>query len=705
MTTFLARKRLYTLMLVASMSLMGGCGSDDTVAPVPFELGDITTSYYDGVSDGLLAGLGLSGLKGAAPGYVDTENPTKAELRKNTIYVNYTALVNQSDGLFGEEYGPVNDTKYAGHEYLAFVGEGINRATLMVQIPDAFNVEAPCIVAAPSSGSRGIYGAIGTSGAWGIEKGCAVAYTDMNKGTGAVDLTQAKGYGIQHDALDLSTDEELTFRVPTQENADASLHDYAGVTLPSAAEVITYTSEKPNRYGFKQAHSQKNTEKDWGLHTLQSIKFALRQLNIQFPQTEFTPENTLVIAASVSNGGSGVLRAAEQDTESLIDAVVAGEPNVNPQTAGQTFSIKMGERTPVSNHSKAGLEYWTIAERYAACASEVESLKGTFLAEARGIVAPRCDSMVVAGLLTANAEQAPEHSASAEFTAYYSDLGEQSLVKLQEAGFLIESNQLLIGYAGIDLFQSLTNNYANSYARTSLVDNLCNISMAAIGEGDVPTANAGYKTLATHSSGVPRTGTSAYDVYLVKDDAKDGAHKQSSAKSTNGTEDYNFEGAQCFYDIYFNSENELNARLMQGISEIKATGNLQGKPTIIVHGRHDALIAVNHTSRPYYALSQIAQGDDANVHYYEVTNAQHLDTLNGLYNLGGMFFVPIDYYFKKSMDLMYKHLKDGTALPASQVVKAQAPTDGVLAKSDLAAIQTTPESPITFDGVDIVIPE
>jgi len=70
-----------------------------------------------------------------------------------------------------------------------------------------------------------------------------------------------------------------------------------------------------------------------------------------------------------------------------------------------------------------------------------------------------------------------------------------------------------------------------------------------------------------------------------------------------------------------------------------------------------------------------------------------------------MYFVPIDYYFKKSMDLMYKHLKDGTALPASQVVKAKAPTEGVLALSDLVGIETTPSSPITFDGVDLVIPE
>ena len=93
------------------------------------------------------------------------------------------------------------------------------------------------------------------------------------------------------------------------------------------------------------------------------------------------------------------------------------------------------------------------------------------------------------------------------------------------------------------------------------------------------------------------------------------------------------------------------------------------------------------------------------MHYYEVTHAQHLDTLNGLYNLGGMYFVPLDYYFKSAMDLMYRHLVDGTKLPASQVVRAKAPAEGVLELTDLVSIQSEPEDPITFDGAELVIPE
>jgi len=683
MKKLLTRKRLYTMMLVASASLMGGCGSDSDSTEA------IDPNYYDGVSDGLLGGLGLSGIQGAAPGYLDAENPTKAELRKNAIHANYTALVAQGDGLFGVEYGPSDDTQYAGYEYLAYVGEGLNRAIVMVQIPNSFNVEEPCIVAGPASGSRGVYGAIGTAGAWGLEKGCAVAYTDMNKGTGAVDLSQGKGYGINLEALDLDTTQELTFRVPTQENITAPSAEYAGVELPSEAEVTAYIAANPNRYAFKHAHSQKNTEKDWGKHTLQSIDYAFTRLNKQFPQNEFTPENTMVIAASVSNGGSGVLRAAELDTLGLIDAVVAGEPNVMPVTAATDFSIKVGDRS-ITNHSKTSYEYFTTAELYAACATDDPANAGTALPNLRGDVTPRCDALVQAGLLDAGTE---------------AEVGAQASAKLVAAGFTPESLIIASGYGSIDIYQSLVTTYANQYTRSSLVDSLCDVSMGVVDADGAPTENTAYATLATTSNGIPRTA----NLVLIKDNDNTGAPiRQHVGTSANGTQDYNLEGALCYWDLFDNAENPLHARLMNGISEVKASGDLQGKPTIIIHGRSDALIVANHSSRPYLGLNKQVEGENSNLKYYEVTNAQHLDTLNQSYIAWGgvgMSFVPIDYYFKQAADLMFDHLKNGTALPASQVVKALAPTDGVLAKSDLTAIQATPENPITFDGVDVVIPE
>src|SRR5258706_9890020 len=49
---------------------------------------------YDGVADDLLtAGLGKSGLAGAAPAVAVPTSPTTAELRRLAIYNNYRALV------------------------------------------------------------------------------------------------------------------------------------------------------------------------------------------------------------------------------------------------------------------------------------------------------------------------------------------------------------------------------------------------------------------------------------------------------------------------------------------------------------------------------------------------------------------------------------------------------------------------------------
>ena len=84
---------------------------------------------------------------------------------------------------------------------------------------------------------------------------------------------------------------------------------------------------------------------------------------------------------------------------------------------------------------------------------------------------------------------------------------------------------------------------------------------------------------------------------------------------------------------------------------------------MMVHGRRDALIPVNHASRAYYALNRQVEGEGGALRYYEIENAQHLDALNPLYAGAGLSFVPIDYYVKQGLDLMWAHLTDGAALP------------------------------------------
>ena len=272
----------------------------------------------------------------------------------------------------------------------------------------------------------------------------------------------------------------------------------------------------------------------------------------------------------------------------------------------------------------------------------------------------------------------------------------------RSGGYLPESLKLLVGYAGIDLFPSLLTTYANAYTRSSVVDGLCNISMAYVADGATsPAEFPGLATLAALGNRIPDTA----GIVLIKDDAPDGPTALAAAPSSNGVLDYNFEGARCWEDLLRNPENPLHARLIQGIDEIRAGGDLHGVPTLIVHGRSDALIPVNHSSRPYYAVNQQVEGEDSALHYYEITNAQHLDTLNPAYAASGMHFVPIDYYVKQALDLMLAHLTDGTALPPSQVVPATAPAGGIVTPENLPMIDPDTRAPILYGNGRLRIPD
>src|SRR5690606_25365647 len=177
---------------------------------------------------------------------------------------------------------------------------------VMLQLPDAFDASNPCLVVTASSGSRGIYGSIAVAGAWGLPRGCAVAYTDKGAGTDYFDLDAGVGF----DAAG---------------NAGATRDD--AVFAPDAAPGASGVA-------FAHAHSQDNPEADWGRHVRQAADFALQQLNEALPASApFDYANTRVIAVGISNGGGAVLRAAELEGD-WLDAVVAGEPSVLSGGAG-----------------------------------------------------------------------------------------------------------------------------------------------------------------------------------------------------------------------------------------------------------------------------------------------------------------------------------------------------------------------------------
>lgn len=308
------------LSLIAASGILvalGGCNEDSNSPPpnitkppamnaLPAAIsGTVIQRSYDGVSNDLLtAGLGADGLgsAAAAPVFADAQNPTSDELRKRAIHGNYRALVPTAAGSgYGEFFGPTVGTTSAtgmigGDEWLAQANLASGtRVTVMVQVPDSFDPDNACMVTAPSSGSRGIYGAIGTAGEWGLKRGCAVVYTDKGTGTGAHNLTANRTQNIEGQLVTAS---------------DAGALFQADLTDQERSDFLADT---PDRFAFKHAHSEQNPEASWGASVLESVRFGFYVLNElhgdrndddQALQT-LKADNTLVIASSVSNGGRG----------------------------------------------------------------------------------------------------------------------------------------------------------------------------------------------------------------------------------------------------------------------------------------------------------------------------------------------------------------------------------------------------------------
>lgn len=661
-------QRLLTFSAVAlAVSSVVGCGGGDEINAKPKWVGTISEKSYDGVSDDLLtAGLGATGLASAvAPAPADPLKPTVAELRRTAIHTNYRAIVDATAaGGFGSLYGPTvaepgtqfgPDGKIAGTEFLAFADDGTGKqnVTLMVQVPNTFNAISPCIITATSSGSRGVYGGIAT-GEWGLKRGCAVAYTD--KGTG----------GAPHDLM-ADTVPLLGGDRATATSAGTNALFQAGL---SEADRVAFNAATPNRFAFKHAHSGQNSEKSWGLSTLRAVEFAFYVVNQRYGALDgagnrlqsIKPSNTVVIASGLSNGGGAAVAAAEQDTQGWIDGVAVSEPQVNLPASAATLTVLRGGQ-PVSAHSKPLYDYTSHANLYQACASLAPSIASGpyavafaagFASAALPIAPNRCASLKAAGLLQGNTT---------------AELAEDALRKMLAHGWEAESSLLHPSHAAFEVAPAITVTYANAYARASVKDNLCGFSYAATAaNGSVTTVNpAALASMAATGNGVP----SSAGINLVNNQGALGAARDFLSVNAVGGADWNLQGALCLRAL-FTGTDAVAQRLQTGLNEVRLTGNLRGKPTLIVHGRSDALLPPNHTSRPYAALNRQVEGTASKLSYIEVTNAQHFDGFIGLPAVLAGYdtrFIPLHVYLNRSLDAMMQHLRTGAALPPSQVVR------------------------------------
>lgn len=428
-----------------------------------FVEGEIRQTTHKGSDDLLSAGLGLDGLRGALVEPADPLTPTAAELRRRAIQQNWRGIVDLSpSGGFGRLYGSV--PKVPGREYQAFArlpGAGQPHRVL-AQIPDSFDAQQRCLVVSPVSGSRGVYGAIGVGGAWGLPRGCAVVYTDKGAGTGFFDL--ASGEGVALDGRRAIRGSEALEFDPAA-GRDGFEGDWPGVA-------------------FKHAHSRDLPEAGWGMHTLQALRFGLHALDLAFPaQAPFTPDNTRIIGLALSNGGGAVLRAAELDQEGWFDAVIAGEPNI------------------LAPSGPALVDYALQAALLQPCAWLAQPDGPSLVAAEmlRGLAMQRCASLHAAGLL-------PAGDAATQAAA--------ALAQLQEAGWQPAALSQMGVLVGIDVWRAVLAAYVQSYARAGVDQPVCGYRYATLGPERAPLqASAAARALWwTDASGVaPTAGVALID--------------------------------------------------------------------------------------------------------------------------------------------------------------------------------------------------
>ncbi len=613
--------RIVTVLPAAGLFACAAAAAPDTL---PTQIvGEPIRRVFDGQSDDLLsAGLGADGLRGPAPAFADPLAPNAPELRRRAVWTNYRGLVDLTDaGGFGRLSGPRPGERIAGVEYLAAVqkpaGDGIT--TVMLQIPSNFDPLDPCLVAVASSGSRGIYGALPTAGEWGLRKGCAVVHSDKGTGTGFFDF-----------------DTETAWRIDLVPTTDAADPLVTWRPQPSTA-IDEWRKGHPHRIGVRHAHGGDNPERDWGVYLLQAVKAGILLLRREFPQTAERPaitrERMLVIASGISNGGATVLRALEADRESLLDGVVVSEPNVSVEP-GRRIAIRMGEQTLTSD---APLAFF-------------DSVLLHYLLQPAAVLAPE----------QASAMTAVPESLRAGLESWAAKLAERGLVagdspiehardarrQLEAAGVLREALDGGIANISFGLWPALAEAYASAYAKLGPEGSPCGMSYAPIDAALQARALTAEELarLAADSTGIPPTA----DIQLV-----DQAGRFASFGS--------IEHLLCTREL-------AHGRLRAGIDEVRADADVHGKPVIVLHGRRDALIPVNFSSRAWYARNR--QRGGRTVRYYEVEHGHHFDAFNALPGWGERF-VPMQPQLLAAMDLMHTHLTEGRRLPPSQVVRSR----------------------------------
>ncbi len=454
--------RLIIALLFAVAAV--GCGRDgaeaepiateadgrEALAPAAASESSVRVTVHRDGDDLVSAGLGLAGLT-AGPPAADMALDAAA-LRRLAFQTAWTALaaLNPAGGLGAlfEDLPTVPGREFSTFRRLPGSRQPVR---VLLQLPDSFDPERPCLVVAAASGSRGIYGALPLAAYWALPAGCALVHTDKGAGTDFHFYGDDSGVALSGERVRRG-DEALGFEAEPPVAPDPA-GDSRVVAMP-------------------HAHSGDHPEALWGEHVLDALRFAFEALALAFDRP-FDPANTRVIATGLSNGGAAALRAAERDVEGLIDGVVAVMPNITAPGQPTLF------------------EYASAAALFQPCyLAEPERAMAQVLGNPLLVMAgrQRCESLAAAGLLAA-----PEPALA--------------LDALLAVGFDGPALELAASNVALDLWRSVLASYASAYLRRGPFDMPCGFRTEV--ERDDPAQR--QRWWASHSGIAPGGGIALVD--------------------------------------------------------------------------------------------------------------------------------------------------------------------------------------------------
>jgi hydroxybutyrate-dimer hydrolase len=457
-------------------------------------------------------------------------------------------------------------------------------------------------VVVPVSGSRGVYGSIGFLGSWALPRGCAIVYTDKGLGTDLFDADS--GTGVRLDGT-RGADGELAFVPPGRQ------------------------PDEPHRIAFAHAHSQANPEADWGRHVLQAMRFGLHALDLAFPDlAPFSPDNTRIIAAGLSNGGGAVLRAAELEGAQAFDAVVAAAPNLTLPDGRHLF------------------DYALDAALYQPCLfadPEFGGAPGVLPPDAqRAAALARCASLRAAGLLDADEPVAQAREARA---------------RLRAAGWEDAPLALAAFHSGLDLWRSLVATYSQAYTRAAFAEPVC-----------------GFRFQLVDAEGAPRAATAAERAAWWADGNGIAPGMGIAVRSTlDGGADPAFAAIDCLRRLRGQPAGD-GAALAAGIDATRASGRPVASRILVLHGADDGLVPAAFAGRAWVRGVEAA-GYGGELRFWELPHVQHFDAFLGLPAFAGRM-LPLMPYAHQALDLAWDAVRNDRPLPPARPVSSRVPPAG-----------------------------